>query len=95
MDAIFGGAGRDKINGQNGDDILVGGDGCDRIKGGRGNDLLIRGMVDNNFEDSSILDDVDAAMAEWAHGDLADTLSYLGPMVSDSEKHVGRKHRVR
>ena len=86
MDAIFGGTGNDDIDGGSGNDILVGGDGRDEIKGGRGKDLLIGGIVGNNFADSSILDDIDAAMAEWANGDYMYTLGLLGPVIDDHDK---------
>ena len=86
MDAIFGGAGNDDIDGGSGSDILVGGDGRDQIKGGRGNDLLIGGDVHNDFQDSSILRDIDAAMIEWAFGQLNDTLILLGPMIDDGDR---------
>ena len=86
MDAIFGGAGNDKIDGRAGSDILVGGKGQDKIKGGKGRDILIGGILDNVSQDSSILDDVDAAMAEWATGNLTDTMIYLGPIVDDHDR---------
>jgi Ca2+-binding RTX toxin-like protein len=85
-DAIFGGAGNDDISGGQGADILVGGSGQDKIKGGDGNDLLIGGSLDKDFNDLSIIDDIDAAMAEWATGNLADTFSFLGPIIDDDEK---------
>ncbi len=37
---IFGGLGRDVLDGADGDDLLVGGDGDDTLLGGRGNDIL-------------------------------------------------------
>jgi hypothetical protein len=94
-DAIFGGEGRDKIKGRSGNDILVGGDGKDDIKGGRGNDVLIGGIVDNDFNDVSIVAEVDAALTEWASGDLADALDLLGPIIDDGDrdKLFGEKDR--
>jgi Ca2+-binding RTX toxin-like protein len=85
-DALFGGAGNDDIKGGRGADILVDGDGKDNIKGGRGNDLLIGGSLVNDCNDLSIIGDIDAAMAEWATGDLADSFSYLGTIVDGDDK---------
>ena len=85
-DAIFGGAGKDKIEANDGDDILVGGDGEDKLYGGRGNDLLTGGILDTDFDHLSILEAVDAAMAEWATGDLDDTLVWLGAVIDDNDK---------
>ncbi len=85
-DALFGGAGNDDLSGGHGADILVGGTGKDKIKGGDGNDLLIGGSLVNDFNDLSIIDDIDSAMAEWATGDLADTFSFLGIIIDDDEK---------
>jgi hypothetical protein len=85
-DALFGGAGRDDIKGGNGDDILVGGDNKDKLKGGRGNDLLIGGILDNDFDDLSIISDIGTAMTEWAAGVLADTLYSLGTILGDDDK---------
>jgi len=85
-DALFGGAGDDDIKGGRGADILVGGTGKDKIKGGDGNDLLIGGSLVKDFDDLSIIADIDSAMSEWATGDLADTFSFLGPIVDDNDK---------
>ena len=85
-DALFGGAGNDHISGGLGADILVGGTGKDKIKGGDGNDLLIGGSLVNDFNDLSIIDAIDSAMAQWATGDLADTFSFLGTIIDDDEK---------
>ncbi|MEZ6061457.1 MAG: PKD domain-containing protein [Planctomycetaceae bacterium] len=85
-DALFGGAGDDDVNGEKGHDILVGGDGRDRLNGGRGDDLLIGGRVDNDFQDVSVIDDIDAAMTEWAGGNLADAMQFLGTVVDDDER---------
>ncbi|MEZ6034468.1 MAG: Ig-like domain-containing protein [Planctomycetaceae bacterium] len=84
MDAIFGGAGRDKIDGKDGNDILIGGEGRDYLKGGRGKDLLIGGLLGKDFSDGAFLDDIDAAMVEWASGNIADTLNSLGSIVDDN-----------
>ena len=43
MITLDGGAGDDRIFGQDGNDILVGGLGADRLRGGSGEDLLISG----------------------------------------------------
>ena len=86
MDAIFGGDGDDKIDGHGDADILVGGAGKDRIKGRQGKDLLVGGIVDNSFKDSSILEDIDAAMFEWATGQLDNTLLLVGPIIDDGDR---------
>lgn len=56
------------------------------VFGGNGNDLLIGGSLVNDFNDLSVIGNIDAAMAEWAIGDLADTFSCLGTMVDEDEK---------
>ncbi len=40
---LFGGTGDDKLEGRDGDDVLVGGVGDDELKGDKGNDILIGG----------------------------------------------------
>ena len=47
---------------------------------------MIGGSLDNDFDDVSIIDDIDAAMAAWAIGDLADTLDALGDVLEDDDK---------
>jgi hypothetical protein len=84
--ALFGGSGNDDIKGGSGSDILIGDDGRDKLQGGQDNDLLIGGSLDNDFDDLSIIDDIDQAMSEWAAGSLADTLLALGSVVDDNEK---------
>ncbi len=85
-DLIFGGDGNDCLDGGRGADILIGGDGRDVMKGGRGNDLLIGGYLDTDWESAFNETHLDAAIAEWATGDLADTLSILGTVVDDDDK---------
>jgi len=84
-DLLFGGRGHDYLNGGRGRDLLIGGDGRDVIKGGQGNDLLIGGRLKTDWEslfDKSLLD---TAIAEWATGDLADTMMILGAVIDDDE----------
>lgn len=85
-DLLFGGDGNDCVKGGDGRDILIGGDGRDNLRGGRGNDLLIGGEVDIDWEDALDPNDLDDALAEWATGDLADTMSILGNVVDDDER---------
>ena len=85
-DLLFGGAGKDYLNGGRGHDILVGGDGRDTLCGGKGNDLLIGGSLETDWR--SVFDEslLDTAIAEWATGDLADTMNILGNVLDDNDK---------
>ncbi|MCP4859521.1 MAG: PKD domain-containing protein [Fuerstiella sp.] len=91
-DILFGGSGRDKLFGGNGADIMVGGDGRDKLKGGRGNDLLIGGHLETDWQSlfdvdaAATLSALDDAMAEWASGDLANTMDILGSVLDDEDK---------
>ncbi|MCA9048740.1 MAG: hypothetical protein KDA89_08425, partial [Planctomycetaceae bacterium] len=85
-DYVDGGSGRDQIHSDDGRDILVGGTGRDKVKGGRGNDLLIGGALETDWENSFDLSAIDSALAEWANGDLADTMDILGNVVDDEER---------
>ncbi len=57
---VDGGAGNDRIDGSQGDDMLLGGDGNDFIDGHRGNDAAFLGAGDDTFE--------------WDPGDGSDTV---------------------
>lgn len=81
-DALIGGPGNDKLYGGNGHDLLIGGTGRDKLKGGNGNDLLIGGSTLLEAD----LAHVDAALTEWATGDLPDAMNWLGPVIDDDEK---------
>ncbi len=96
---MFGGTGDDRIHGGTGNDVLAGGSGHDRIKGGRGRDILIGGVgmddVRGSFGDDLItggstmnendLAALDQALAEWAQGNLASALFWLGTMMDDND----------
>ncbi|MDP7014778.1 MAG: Ig-like domain-containing protein [Pirellulaceae bacterium] len=87
-DLLFGGAGNDYLNGGRGHDILIGGRGRDTLCGGRGNDLLIGGQTAINWETASNHSALDAALSEWAAGNLANTLDLLGPILDDNERDL-------
>ncbi len=77
------------IDADSGADILVGGFGQDKLKGGRGNDLLIGGSLDRDFNDVSLVEEMDTLLASWADGQmatLAEVEFYLGPIIDDEEK---------
>ncbi|MCA9051342.1 MAG: hypothetical protein KDA89_21540, partial [Planctomycetaceae bacterium] len=84
-DVIIGGGGRDQLFGEDGDDILIGGTGRDQLRGGKGNDLLIAGSLNIDWENTTNIDDIDAAMSEWASGDLADAIILLGSPIDDGD----------
>ena len=79
---LSGGSGDDDLQGGNGRDILIGGIGKDNLKGGRGDDLLIGGSVAN----ADHLAAFDAALADWATGSVAATLTDLGAISDDGDK---------
>lgn len=83
-DVLSGGIGRDKLKGGSGLDILIGGIGRDRLKGNGGADLLIGGSAENE----EVLASVDAALADWASGDLASALDDLGSITDDLSRDI-------
>ena len=86
-DALFGGPGNDKLEGKSGNDILVGGDGKDKLKGGKGDDLLVGGILaELDFDDVSIVNEMDAAMEAWAAGNLSETVALFGFIEDDDDK---------
>lgn len=92
-DFLDGGKGHDHIKGGRGNDVLIGGRGRDTLFGGNGDDLLIGGRLGIDWENESDLAGIDRAMMAWAAGELAKTLSELGPVVDDDQVdwlHGGR-----
>ena len=97
---VFGGAGKDKIKGGRGNDVLIGGAGKDDLKGSNGDDILIGGdgkdklkggrgddlLVGGIAENEDDLDALDAAMSDWESGDLAGALDNLGIILDDGLK---------
>ena len=79
---IVDGAGKDKLFGRGGRDILIGGDGKDKLKGGHGDDLLIGGIAATEDDFAA----GDAAMSDWATGDFASALDDLGSILDDGDK---------
>jgi Ca2+-binding RTX toxin-like protein len=97
---VFGGAGKDKIHGGRGNNVLVGGSGDDNIQGGSGRDILIGGLGEDTLEgkagddiliggttaNQDYLNVLDQALADWATGDLNATLFSLGNLIDDHEE---------
>jgi Dockerin type I domain/PKD domain/RTX calcium-binding nonapeptide repeat (4 copies) len=82
-DALFGGAGIDDIKGSDGNDLLVGGRHRDSIKGGGGDDLQIGGWIGNDFNDPSIVVDVQMALTAWQSKSIVTVLAALGQLHDD------------
>jgi ELWxxDGT repeat protein/autotransporter-associated beta strand protein len=79
---LYGGAGKDRLKGGSGNDILLGGDGDDKLESGQGSDLLIGGRGGDKLEGGSGDDllitgftafdanstALNAILAEWTSG---------------------------
>ncbi|NND97626.1 MAG: hypothetical protein HKN47_09895 [Pirellulaceae bacterium] len=85
-DALFGQSGDDQLKGKDGTDILVGGDGRDKLDGGDDDDLLIAGMLENDLNTASGIDNIDAALLAWTDGYEEIALSNLGDFLDDDDK---------
>ena len=97
---VFGGAGKDQIQGGSGNDVLIGGTGDDDIQGGSGRDILIGGLgkdklkgnagddllIGGSAANENYLAALDQALADWASGNLAATLFDLGIITDDNNK---------
>ena len=97
---VFGGAGKDNIQGGRGNDVLSGGSGNDDIKGGSGADILIGGTGKDNLQggrgndliiggstaNENDLIALDQALAEWSIDHLTAALSFIGTITDDNEK---------
>ena len=81
-DVLSGGSGNDHLQSESGRDILIGGTGKDHLQGGQADDLLIGGSAANEND----LAAVDAALADWASGNLAGALIDLGAITDDGDK---------
>ncbi len=76
---LFGGAGKDKLKGGGGLNLLDGGAGDDRLKGGNLGDILIGGTGEDKLEGrrgndlligGELLDDLNQVFADWRDGSL-------------------------